>query len=94
MSNGEGIYEWATCKYFLQVVSADAVVAHNATTGLMGMNSWVGSAARAWKTAFDRNESFDAQRKKQLADGEQSNIVELEKIANEINRPSERGFND
>jgi hypothetical protein len=39
------------------------------------------SAAQAEKIAFGRYEAFDAQRREQLAAGEQSDIVELEKIA-------------
>ena len=39
------------------------------------------SAAKAEKIAFERYETFDARRKEQLAAGEQSDIVELEKIA-------------
>lgn len=39
------------------------------------------SAAQAEKIAFERYEAFDAQRREQIAAGEQSDIVELEKIA-------------
>jgi hypothetical protein len=39
------------------------------------------SAAQAERVAFERYENFDAQRREQLAAGEPSDIVELEKIA-------------
>ncbi len=39
------------------------------------------SAAQAEKIAFERYEAFDAKRREQIAAGEQSDIVELEKIA-------------
>jgi hypothetical protein len=39
------------------------------------------SAAQAEKIAFERYEAFDSQRREQLAAGEPSDIVELEKIA-------------
>jgi hypothetical protein len=51
------------------------------------------SAVQAEKIAFKRYESFDAQRKKQLAAGEQSDIVELEKIAEQSKILSKRGKN-
>lgn len=41
------------------------------------------SAAQAEKIAFERYEAFDAQRGEQLAAGEPSDIVELERIAEE-----------
>lgn len=46
MSNGERIYLKATCKQFLQVPYVDAVVAQNATTGLMDRNHLAASAAQ------------------------------------------------
>jgi hypothetical protein len=46
------------------------------------LNAGSVSAAKAEKIAFARYETFDAQRKEQPAAGEQSDIVELEKIAN------------
>ncbi len=39
------------------------------------------SATQAEKIAFERYEAFDAKRREQIAAGEQSDIVELEKIA-------------
>jgi hypothetical protein len=45
------------------------------------LNAGSVSAAQAEKIAFQRYETFAAQRKEQLASGEQSDIVELEKIA-------------
>jgi len=45
------------------------------------LNAGSVSAAKAEKIAFERYEAFDTQRKEQLSAGEQSDIVELEKIA-------------
>ncbi len=50
------------------------------------LNAGSVSAAKAEKIAFARYETFDAQRKEQLAAGEQSDIVELEKIAESSKR--------
>jgi hypothetical protein len=47
------------------------------------LNAGSVSAAKAEKLAFERYEAFDALRKEQLATGEQSDIVELEKIADQ-----------
>jgi hypothetical protein len=45
------------------------------------LNAGSVSAAQAEKLAFQRYEAFDVQRKEQLSTGEQSDIAELEKIA-------------
>ena len=58
------------------------------------LNAGSVSAVQAERIAFERYESFDAQRKKQLAAGEQSDIVELEKIAESSKGLSKRGKNE
>jgi len=46
MSNSKRSFTGATCKQFLQAPLADAVVAQNATTGLMDRNHLAASAAQ------------------------------------------------
>ncbi len=45
------------------------------------------SATQAERLAHERYEAFDMQRKEQLAAGEQSDIVELERIADTSKKP-------
>ena len=52
------------------------------------------SAAQAEKIAFERYETFDAHRREQMAAGELSDIVELEKIAESSKSLSKRGKNE
>jgi hypothetical protein len=58
------------------------------------LNAGSVSAAKAEKIAFERYETFDAQRKEQLVAGEQSDIVELEKIADAQRQLKGKGRND
>ena len=58
------------------------------------LNAGSVSAAKAEKIAFNRYETFDTQRKEQLAAGEQSDIVELEKIAYAQRQLKGKGRND
>jgi hypothetical protein len=81
MSNCERIYMTATLKRFLQVGSNEAVVVHHASTGLPCSVRRYRNAAQAERAAFERYENFHAQRREQLAAGEQSSIVQLEKFA-------------
>lgn len=52
------------------------------------------SAAQAERLAFERYDNFDAKRREQLAAGEQSDIAELEKIAESSKALSKRGKNE
>lgn len=51
------------------------------------------SATQAERVAHERYEAFDVRRKEQLAAGEQSDIVELEKIAERSTQLKKRGSN-
>lgn len=95
MSNGDWISTGATCKHHLQVAYyGSAIVAQNATTERRCFALRYAKATLAERIAFERHENFDAQRREQLAAVKQSDIVELDKIAESSKSLSKRGENE